>query len=213
MAYRNFSSFEPSGWSIKKAKSGKNTTVVTLETGDLQIQTPVLSTIEDLCFTDPDLKYSFFKLSDDNKTSSFKEWLTNFDNNIVDLLDTNKEMVWGELAGTMSKENIEDKYKNSITSKGKIKIYLSREKKSKVVNLPIVDKDNKVMDITEIESDSHIISIIRCRFIRVSSEGIYPQWEMLSVNIKEDKPTPTLTYIIHDESDSDSDDFEIITDD
>ena len=212
MALRFFKDFDESKWTFGKAKVGKTSTVVTLSTGNFQIQPPVLSTVEDLIFTEPDLKFTFFKLGDDIKSSSFKEWLSAFDTQMVDLLDINKEAIWGESAGTMSKEIIEDQYRNSVTSKGKIKIYLNRDKNTKAINLPIVDRSNNVLDITEIPCDTDTLSILRCRSIRVGVSDISPQWEMLSISIKEKKKDEPLSCIIYDD-DSDSDDFEMISDD
>jgi len=213
MALRDFTAFNSSGWAIGKVKTGKNNTVVTLDTESLQIQPPAITTVEDLNLLETDLKFTFFKLGDDKKSISFKEWLTAFDTAVVELLYKNKETVWGDGADSMSKEVIEDQYKNSVTSKGKIKIYLNRDKNTKIIKLPVVDKNNKVLDIKEVSCDTDVLSIVRCRYIRIGSTDISPQWEMISLNVKEEKTPETLACIIHDEDSDSDDDFEMITED
>ena len=214
MAYRDFSSFNSEEWSLKKTKVGDNSKILTINTNELQIQAPVLSTIEDLNFKDSSLKFTFFKLGDGSKSVQFKEWMNNFDNYIIDLIESEKSNIWSESqAVDITKDKLEDIYNNTISKRGKIKVYLSRDKNTKLVNLPIVDKDNNLLELEEVPSDSRILSIIRCRYVRVSSESITPQWEMISMNIKEDRPKKTLPYIIHDSDSESDDDFEFVMED
>jgi len=197
---RKYTSFDSSNFTVSdlKKKNGKQYISLDLST---DFQSPVFTTLEVIDFNEVALNSAFFKVDKkDKKASSFFKYMEQFDDYIQNVICT-------ALYEGNTPDELEDKLKSSFTSKGNMKIFLSRSKTNKKLTLKVVDRDNKnIDDISVISVDSKLVGILRCRKIIITNEEIYPQWEFIKVSLKPKKIIKEHCIIYESDSESDSED-------
>ena len=147
------------------------------------VQTPNVKNIESLNFKDKELKYGYFKIHG-KKLDKFKEYMTKFDEWVIDYLFNNCETLFSK---KLCMNNLRTIYKSSVSENDNIKLFLPRM--SNRVNLTIIDNNKEPLEINELDEDSNIIAAIRCRKIVIYKREIIPQWEILLASMKKDKIT------------------------
>ena len=170
------------------------------------IQMPKTHCIEDIDFTDKSLSSSHFKVRG-SKSEQFKQYMDKLDEWVVEYICKNSEQLFNK---NITKDNLISKYIGSVSDNDNIKLYLPRT--SRGVKLNILDADKEPINIMSFKTGDIMRSVIRCRKVIIYKREIFPQWEMVMVNLKEKKVEEPKQCMIEIDSDEDDDETEIYGD-